>query len=135
SDIFSLGVVLYECAAGRPPFQGATPADLSAAILTQTPPPPSSVRPPGQGVVPPRLDDTIEQCLEKDPNQRYQSAADLRISLRRQLGSTSGSASTAAFGMPGSPASAAAPSSAPPSALPPARAPATAAHAPPPPRA
>ena len=135
SDIFSLGVVLYECAAGRPPFQGATPADLSAAILTQTPPPPSSLRPPGQGVVPPRLDDTIEQCLEKDPNQRYQSAADLRISLRRQLGSTSGSASTSAFGMPGSPASTAAPSSAPPSALPPANAPTSGAHAPAAPRA
>ncbi len=93
SDLFSLGVVLYEMAAGEAPFKGRTAADLSAAILTRTPPPPSSLRPPGSGEVPARLDDAIAQCLEKDPDLRYQSAADLRVSLRRALGPTSGATS------------------------------------------
>ncbi|HXR97458.1 MAG TPA: protein kinase [Terriglobales bacterium] len=83
SDIFSLGVVLYEMAAGQAPFQGRTSADISAAILMRTPPPPSSVR---EGL-PTRLDDIIAQCLEKNPELRFQSAADLRVGLRRQLGS------------------------------------------------
>ena len=83
SDIFSCGVVLYEMAGRRPPFRGRTSADLSAAILTFTAPPPSTLRPE----IPPRLDDIVGQCLEKDPDLRYQAAADLKVSLRRLAGS------------------------------------------------
>ncbi len=91
SDLFSLGVVLYEMATGQLPFQGRTAADLSAAILLQTPPPPSSIR----TEIPARLDDIIAQCLEKDPDQRFQSAADLRIALRRVAGASSAPPSSA----------------------------------------
>ncbi|MGH9394272.1 MAG: protein kinase domain-containing protein [Terriglobales bacterium] len=123
SDIFSLGVVLYQIASGQPPFQGRTSADLSAAILVKTPPPPSSLR----AEIPPRLDDIIAQCLEKDPDLRFQSAAELRVSLKRlagassSAGSASGSGPASSLGVapPSSAPSAAAgpPASAPPSAV------------------
>ncbi len=85
SDIFSLGVVLYEMATGKAPFRGRTTTDLAAAILKDSPPAPSTLRPE----IPARLDDVIAQCLEKDPNNRFQSAADLRVALRRLLAPTS----------------------------------------------
>jgi len=112
SDIFSLGVVLFQMASGQPPFKGRTSADLSAAILTQTPPPASSLR----AEIPPKLDDIIAQCLEKEPDLRFQSAADLRAGLRRLGGVPSSSSGPAS----GAPVSAAPPSSvAPRSAVPP----------------
>jgi len=94
SDIFSCGVVLYEMAGGQAPFRGRTSADLTAAILMLAPPPPSSLQP----AVPARLDDVIAQCLEKDPDLRFQSAADLRVGLKRLQapGSTAGPSSSAA---------------------------------------
>ncbi|HET9783609.1 MAG TPA: protein kinase, partial [Terriglobales bacterium] len=94
SDIFSCGVVLYEMAGGQAPFRGRTSADLTAAILMLAPPPPSSLQP----AVPAKLDDVIAQCLEKDPDLRFQSAADLRVGLKRLQapGSTAGPSSSAA---------------------------------------
>lgn len=78
TDIFALGVILFEMLAGRPPFEGRSRASLIAAILTHEPQPPSSVR----GGVPAGLDRIVQKCLAKDPNDRWQSAADLSAALR-----------------------------------------------------
>ena len=78
TDIFALGVILYEMSAGRPPFEGRSRASLMAAILTHEPQPLSSLR----GGVPASLDRIVQKCLAKDPNERWQSAADLAAALR-----------------------------------------------------
>ena len=75
SDIFSLGVVLYEMAAGRPPFQGETPSDVIAAILR--------VEPPAIADLPPELEHTLRKALEKDRDERHQTAKDLAADLKR----------------------------------------------------
>jgi serine/threonine protein kinase len=79
SDLFSFGLVLYEMATGQPAFTGPTAAVISAAILHQEPPPPRKVR----DDLPARLEDVIIRLLEKDPDVRYQSAADLRADVKR----------------------------------------------------
>jgi serine/threonine protein kinase len=79
SDCYSLGVVLYELVAGRAPFVGATTSDLLVAILEREPP---SLRFAARALPPP-LEWIIEKALEKDPNLRYQSSADLRVDLQR----------------------------------------------------
>jgi serine/threonine protein kinase/tetratricopeptide (TPR) repeat protein len=78
SDIFSLGVMLYELALGRRPFAGATNADITSSILTSTPPPVTQVRPE----LPHHLGRIVAHCLEKDPDHRVQSARDVRNELR-----------------------------------------------------
>jgi serine/threonine-protein kinase len=72
SDIFALGVVLYEMLAGRRPFVRGSSVETLSAILTDTPADLSS----GDGAVPPALDRIVRHCLEKDPTQRFQSARD-----------------------------------------------------------
>jgi serine/threonine-protein kinase len=79
TDIFSLGVVLYEMVAGRVPFEGATASDVSAAILTQEPPPLSGYVPE----VPAELERIVSKALAKDREARYQSTAELRAELQR----------------------------------------------------
>jgi serine/threonine-protein kinase len=74
SDVWALGVMLYEMAAGRRPFQGQTGFELSSAILNQAPPP----LPAG---VPGALQPVIERCLAKDPGARYQRAGEVRAAL------------------------------------------------------
>ena len=78
SDIFALGILLYEMTAGRRPFLGDTNSDVTSAILRDVPPPLDEVRPN----LPRRLARIAARCLEKDPRGRYQSAAEVRNELR-----------------------------------------------------
>ena len=78
ADLFALGAVLYEMAAGRRAFPGASPASVAAAILTTDPPPIASLR----AVVPRSLDRLVRTLLAKDPDQRVQSAHDVMLRLR-----------------------------------------------------
>lgn len=77
SDIFSFGAVLYEMLTGRRAFEGKSQASLIAAIMERNPPPVSSLQP----LLPAALDHVVEKCLEKDPEKRWHSAADLRDEL------------------------------------------------------
>ena len=77
SDLFSLGLVLYEMATGRPAFVGATAAVVAAAILNETPQPPRRTRPD----LDPRLERIVLKAIEKDRARRYQHAGDLRADL------------------------------------------------------
>jgi serine/threonine-protein kinase len=81
SDIFALGVVLYQMTTGRHPFhrEEASPAELSSAILRDQPPRLTEARPE----LPRQLARVVESCLEKDPEHRLQSAKDLRNQLEK----------------------------------------------------
>jgi hypothetical protein len=79
TDIFSLGVVLYEMVTGRQAFSGATSAAIFNAILNHAPTAPVRLNPE----VPLKLEEIINRTLEKDPKLRYQTAADLRAELQR----------------------------------------------------
>jgi tRNA A-37 threonylcarbamoyl transferase component Bud32/dienelactone hydrolase len=79
TDLFALGIVLYELAAGRRPFEGRTAADVSSAILRDTPAPLTSVRAGLTG----ELDRVVRRCLEKSPDARFQTALELAAELRR----------------------------------------------------
>jgi hypothetical protein len=93
TDVFSLGMVLFEMATGRRAFAGATVPLISAAILHETPPAPSTLR-PGLTV---RFDEIVLKALEKDRTLRYAQVADLRADLQRLKRDTDGTA-TAAVG-------------------------------------
>jgi serine/threonine protein kinase len=90
SDIFSVGAVLYEMLAGRRAFAAATAADTISAILHDDPPEIVSA----SGPVPSGLDRMVRRCLEKDPDERFQSARDLAFALEGQSGSPSSGART-----------------------------------------
>src|SRR5207244_5664341 len=73
TDIFSLGTVLYEMVCGKNPFTRETNAEVISAILTSKPTPLRQIGSP----IPRELERMIQKCLEKDRNQRFQSASEL----------------------------------------------------------
>jgi Tol biopolymer transport system component/tRNA A-37 threonylcarbamoyl transferase component Bud32 len=78
TDIFAFGAVLYEMATGEKAFDGKSQASLIAKILETDPPPMSSLRP----MTPPALDRIVKSCLAKEPEERWQNAADLARELK-----------------------------------------------------
>lgn len=79
SDVFSLGVLLYEMATGNRPFSGESPAAVVASILKDTPLPLKEARPD----LPAALDELIDRCLVKEGTRRYPTAAQVCRALRR----------------------------------------------------
>jgi Tol biopolymer transport system component/predicted Ser/Thr protein kinase len=78
TDIFALGAVLYEMATGRRAFEGNSAASMIAEIMHEQPQPASQVQP----MTPPALDRVIQTCLAKDPDDRWQTAHDVKLQLQ-----------------------------------------------------
>lgn len=87
SDIFAFGATLYEMLTGKRAFQGKSQLSLASAILEKDPDPIAAVVP----LTPPALDQIVRTCLAKDPDDRFQSAHDLKLQLRWIASSSSGS--------------------------------------------
>ena len=88
SDLFALGVVLFEMATGRVPFSGGTLAAVFDQLLNQRHPAPRTLNPS----LPVMLEAVIDKAIEKDPGGRYQSAAELLQALKRVVGTGAGDA-------------------------------------------
>jgi Tol biopolymer transport system component len=78
TDIFALGAVLHEMATGRKAFSGSSQASLIGSILKDQQPPVSTLQP----MAPPAFDHVVDKCLAKEPDERWQSAADVASELR-----------------------------------------------------
>ena len=78
ADLFALGILLYELATGVRPFKGRSSVDVTSAILRDAPPLLTNVRPD----LPSELERIVDRCLEKDPDDRFQTAIDVLDELR-----------------------------------------------------
>src|SRR5664279_4235492 len=79
SDIFAFGAVLYEMVTGKRAFEGKTAASAMAAVLEREPVPIGSVQP----LTPPALERLVKTCLSKDPDERWQTAHDVKLQLKQ----------------------------------------------------
>jgi len=86
SDIFSLGAILYEMLSGQRAFRGETEVDTMTAVLREEP----SDKGLDQVAIPQPYHDVVRHCLEKDPDDRFQSAKDLAFALQTLTGTSSG---------------------------------------------
>jgi eukaryotic-like serine/threonine-protein kinase len=88
SDLFALGAVLYEMASGKKAFSGASQASLISAIMKEDPQPIATLQP----MTPPALDRVVKTCLAKDPEDRFQTAHDVKLQLQwiAEVGSAAG---------------------------------------------
>ena len=95
TDIFALGALLYEMTTGKRAFEGGSRTSLIAAIVSSQPAPVSTLQP----ATPPALDHVVRKCLEKDPEDRWQSAHDVagELSWISQAGSQAGVAAPVAL--------------------------------------
>lgn len=96
SDLFSLGVLLYEMLTGRSPFLGAHALDTLKRVLTVHPPPPSGLRPE----VPPALDSLVQELLTKDPARRPRSAHAVALALEEIARQPAAAGLAAPVGLP-----------------------------------
>ncbi|MBK9373936.1 MAG: PD40 domain-containing protein [Holophagales bacterium] len=95
SDIFSFGAVLYEMVTGQKAFARASPSATIAAVLRDEPKPAREV----SGEIPPELDRVISRCLRKDPARRFQSMADLKVTLEELLDGPGSESTTRGVGV------------------------------------
>jgi Tol biopolymer transport system component len=96
SDIFALGAVLYEMTTGRRAFEGKTATSAMAAVLEREPPPITSLQP----MTPPAFERLVKSCLAKDPEDRWQTAHDVKLQLRQILEGGSQITSSAVAAVP-----------------------------------